>query len=117
MHLQTYFIWQDEVLIIRLEGELDHHEAASLKENWQAMLRDHQAVDVILNLEKVTFMDSSGIGVILGRYKEITARGGELVICALNPAIERLLQLSGLFKIIRYEAEEAHALYSLGGVR
>lgn len=102
MSLQCYFEMKDNVLIIRLDGELDHHEASSLKEEWQKKMIQFRANDVVLNLENITFMDSSGIGVILGRYKEITAAGGELVICSINPAIERLFQLSGLFKIIRY---------------
>lgn len=117
MSLQCYFEMKDNVLIIRLDGELDHHEASHLKEEWQKKMIQFRANDVVLNVENITFMDSSGIGVILGRYKEITAVGGELVICSINPAIERLFQLSGLFKIIRYEEKEEHALYSLGGVR
>ena len=46
---------------------------------------------VILNLEDVTFMDSSGIGVLLGRYKEIIQLGGELVVCSINPSIKRII--------------------------
>lgn len=117
MTLQYDFEVKEQVLIIRLHGELDHHEASALKDRWQKKMITHRIHDVVLNVGNLTFMDSSGIGVILGRYKEITAAGGELIICSMNPGTERLFQLSGLFKIIRYEEKEEHALYSLGGVR
>ena len=59
-------------------------------------------------------MDSSGLGVILGRYKQIKAMGGEMVVCAISPAVKRLFDMSGLFKIIRFEPNEENALQKLG---
>jgi len=112
--LTSYFIVKENVLIVRLCGELDHHEAVLLREVWQKKLSDENVQHVILNLEEVTFMDSSGIGVLLGRYKEIVQLGGELVVCSINPAIERLFEMSGLFKIIRLAKNEQNALDSLG---
>lgn len=114
MSLTTFFTIRENVLIIRLTGELDHHEATILREAWQNKLREGTVKHVILNLEEISFMDSSGIGVLLGRYKEILQLGGELVVCSVNPAIERILEMSGLFKIIRIEANEDFALLSLG---
>lgn len=102
------------MLVVRLIGELDHHEASILRDAWQKKLKEEDVQHVILNLEQVTFMDSSGIGVILGRYKEIIHSGGELIVCSINPAIKRLLEMSGLFKIIRLVENEQFALHSLG---
>jgi len=112
--LSSYFAVKENVLIVRLSGELDHHEAAILREAWQKKLSEENVQHVILNLEKVTFMDSSGIGVLLGRYKEIVQLGGELVVCSINPAIKRIFEMSGLFKIIRLAETEQFALDSLG---
>ncbi len=114
MSLTTFFTIKEDVLIIRLSGELDHHEATILREAWQNKLREGTVKHVILNLEEVSFMDSSGIGVLLGRYKEIMQLGGELVVCAVNPSIERIFNMSGMFKIIRLEPNEENALLSLG---
>jgi len=114
MALHCSFKIKEDVLIVRLSGELDHHEASILREKWQRQLRESHIKHVILNLEEVSFMDSSGIGVILGRYKEIARLGGELVVCSIHPSIERIFEMSGLFKIIRLEVNEQHALYSLG---
>lgn len=114
MSLTTFFNVRENVLIIRLTGELDHHEATILREAWQNKLKEGTVKHVILNLEEVTFMDSSGIGVLLGRYKEILELGGELVVCSVNPSIKRILEMSGMFKIIRIESDEEFALLSLG---
>src|SRR5690625_4859529 len=114
MSLTTFFTIKEDVLIIRLTGELDHHEATILREAWQNKLREGTVKHVILNLEEVHFMDSSGIGVLLGRYKEILQLGGELVVCSVNPSIKRILEMSGMFKIIRIESNEQFALLSLG---
>lgn len=102
------------VLLVRLEGELDHHTAERLRNEMNEKLLDHRIKHLVLNLENLTFMDSSGLGVILGRYKEIKERDGEVVVCAISPAVKRLFDLSGLFKIIRLEANEQFALQTLG---
>ncbi|MEI3604684.1 anti-sigma F factor antagonist [Pseudogracilibacillus sp. SE30717A] len=114
MSLTSDFKVIENVLVVRLSGELDHHEAVILRETWQRKLREERVQHVILNLEEMTFMDSSGIGVLLGRYKEIIHMGGELVVCSLNPAIRRIFEMSGLFKIIRLAENEQFALDSLG---
>ncbi|TXC93356.1 anti-sigma F factor antagonist [Metabacillus litoralis] len=102
------------VLCIRLSGELDHHAAEELRTKVTEMLAANQSKHIVLNLENLAFMDSSGLGVILGRYKQIKAMGGEMVVCAISPAVKRLFDMSGLFKIIRLEENEMKALQTLG---
>lgn len=114
MGLNADFTVIENVLIVRLSGELDHHEANGLREAWQKKLREDRVQHVVLNLREVTFMDSSGIGVLLGRYKEVLKLGGELVVCSVNPVIQRIFEMSGLFKIIRQTENEQLALHSLG---
>lgn len=114
MGLQSMFSVKDNVLIVRLSGELDHHTAEILRDEWKRMIYEHGVDHVILNLGDVTFMDSSGLGVILGRYKEIMQLGGEVVVCSIAPSIKRLFEMSGLFKIIRLESNESLALEALG---
>jgi stage II sporulation protein AA (anti-sigma F factor antagonist) len=72
--------------------------------------------NVILSLKELSFMDSSGLGVILGRYKQITAKGGRMVVCDVSPAVYRLFELSGLFKIVGVQENEKSALSSLEAV-
>ncbi|MDV2683345.1 anti-sigma F factor antagonist [Alkalihalophilus lindianensis] len=102
------------VLLVRLEGELDHHTAEKLRKQVEGHLTDANVKHIVLNLKQLSFMDSSGLGVILGRYKQVKANGGEMVVCAISPAVKRLFEMSGLFKIIRLEESEQFALKTLG---
>lgn len=104
----------ENVLIVRLVGELDHHEAEQLREEWTRKIYTTGVKHMIVNLKQLSFMDSSGLGVFIGRYKEIVQIGGEMVVCHVNPFVKRLFELSGLFKIVRLEKSEKQALYKLG---
>jgi stage II sporulation protein AA (anti-sigma F factor antagonist) len=103
-----------DVLLIRLAGELDHHTAEELRTKVTDLLKKEQIRHIVLNLEHLTFMDSSGLGVILGRYKQIKNIGGEMIVCSISPAVKRLFEMAGLFKIIRFESDEQYALKTLG---
>ncbi|MDQ0213755.1 stage II sporulation protein AA (anti-sigma F factor antagonist) [Oikeobacillus pervagus] len=105
---------KEDVLCIRLSGELDHHTAENLRTRATETIENHEIRHIVLNLEQLSFMDSSGLGVILGRYKQIKQKHGEMVVCAISPAVQRLFEMSGLFKIIRMEPSEANALERLG---
>jgi stage II sporulation protein AA (anti-sigma F factor antagonist) len=105
---------KEDVLCIRLSGELDHHSADELREKASNAIERNKIHHIVLNLEHLSFMDSSGLGVILGRYKQIKQVQGEMVVCAISPAIQRLFEMSGLFKIIRLEPTEKFALQRLG---
>lgn len=114
MHLKSTFIVKEDVLIVRLKGDLDHHGAEQLRDKWKEEMYNNAIRHVILNLEDISFMDSSGLGVVLGRYKEVLQLGGEMIVCSLNPSIERLFDMSGLFKIVRLVENEDYALTTLG---
>ncbi len=103
-----------DVLCIRLSGELDHHTAEDLRSRASSLIEEHNIKHILLNLEELSFMDSSGLGVILGRYKQIKQKHGEMIVCAISPAVKRLFDMSGLFKIIRLEPTEENALQRLG---
>lgn len=114
MSLQIDLTTKDQVLIIRLVGELDHHTAEKVRQQVEQKIEVNSVRHILLNLEELTFMDSSGLGVILGRYKQITQLGGKMIICAISPSIYRLFELSGMFKILDIVESEQKALESLG---
>ncbi|WEG11447.1 anti-sigma F factor antagonist [Pullulanibacillus sp. KACC 23026] len=114
MGLQVKLEVKHEVLCIRLEGELDHHTADELRARVTEAIEKQPVRHILLNLGNLEFMDSSGLGVILGRYKQITSTGGEMVVCSISPPVKRLFEMSGLFKIIRFEENEDYALHALG---
>ncbi|SDC42879.1 anti-sigma F factor antagonist [Shouchella lonarensis] len=112
MSLNIHLEQKEDVLLVRLQGELDHHFAKELRVKMEEKM--FHTKHVVLNLAELSFMDSSGLGVILGRYKQLQANGGEMVVCAISPAVKRLFEMSGLFKIIGTEENEAFALQKLG---
>lgn len=105
---------RSEVLCIRLSGELDHHTADILRSKATQAIEEYGIRHIVLNLEGLSFMDSSGLGVILGRYKQLKQLHGEMVVCSVSPAVERLFDMSGLFKIVKMEPTEQFALQRLG---
>lgn len=105
-----------EAMIVRLKGELDHHSAAELKSRMEQMIEQEHIHHIILSLKELNFMDSSGLGVILGRYKQVANKGGQMIVCDCSPSVYRLFEMSGLFKILSIEENEQNALDRLGVV-
>lgn len=114
MGLGYTFEVKQQVLIVRLSGELDHHESEGLRDEWKRLMYENPVKHLIVNLQDLNFMDSSGLGVVLGRYKETLQLGGEMVVCSVKPSIKRLFEMSGIFKIVNLEENEVIALESLG---
>lgn len=113
MSLQIEFEQGRKALIIRLKGELDHHTADVVKARMEEAITKEYTNHVVLSLRELTFMDSSGLGVVLGRYKQISAKGGKLAVCDVSPSVYRLFELSGLFKIVSIHDNERSAISSL----
>lgn len=88
-------------LIVHLIGELDHHSAEEVRVKIDDRIERDNITKVILDFSKVTFMDSSGIGAVVGRYKKVSAKGGKICVADVNNSVNRVFELSGLFKIIK----------------
>ena len=113
MGLQIHI--EGRVLIASLEGELDHHQAERLRPQIDAAYEKSTCKHLVLDMGGVSFMDSSGIGMIIGRYKNTEKRSGQLVLANMNEAIARLFDVSGLAKIVARTATVKDALSMLGG--
>lgn len=87
-------------LIARICGELDHHVAAEVRESIDRELARTGAVNVAFDFSGVTFMDSSGIGVIMGRYKAAKALGGRIIIYGASDSVKRIISMSGVGTIV-----------------
>ncbi len=97
-------------LLLRLDGELDMQTASTVRQAIDIEIEKRGIRKVILNFQNVRFIDSSGLGVIIGRYKKLLPLGGTLKICNVPPQIYRIMELSGLPKIINFYVDEAQAL-------
>jgi stage II sporulation protein AA (anti-sigma F factor antagonist) len=104
---------QGDVLIARLGGELDHHTADKVKGHLEQQLAKGHTKHLVVNLAGMHFMDSSGLGVLIGRYKQIKQLGGQMKVSNVDPAIYRIIEMSGLFKIIQVHPTEHEALSGL----
>lgn len=80
----------------RLSGELDHHHTQKLREEIDRSVQKEHPNRLILNFAGVEFMDSSGIGLVLGRYRLMQEREGSLVLCAMPPHIRRVMRVAGI---------------------
>ena len=93
---------------IYLPSEVDHHNAEEMRKNADALIERNHIKFVIFDFEMTDFMDSSGIGVIMGRYKIIRLVGGEVWAVHANARIKKILTMSGMTKIMQiYEEDEA----------
>ncbi|MCX7923648.1 MAG: anti-sigma F factor antagonist [Clostridia bacterium] len=100
MNLQVKFLSKGTTLIVSILGELDHHSAEYIRQKVDSEIIKATTKNIIFDFSKVTFMDSSGIGVILGRYKNVQKINGKTSIANVNSQIKRIFEMSGLFKII-----------------
>ena len=90
----------DDYLCIRLPEEVDHHKSAYISENADRYILKDRVSNVVLDFSDTQFMDSSGIGIIMGRYKKISCFGGKVFAIHADRQIRRILYMSGLNKII-----------------
>ncbi len=88
-----------ERLTVWLTGELDHHAARELREQVDAAVERSRTRQLYLDFSGVTFMDSSGIGLIMGRYRLLHSRGGSLTVVGASERLGRLMRLAGLDKL------------------
>ena len=91
-------------LAVFLEGELDHDTTALMRAEIDNQLRDAAISELIIDMAGVSFMDSSGIGLVLGRYKQMAARRGCVSISRPGRRIDMLLKLAGVYELIERKA-------------
>jgi len=97
---------QENCLTIFLPSELDHHNAEEIRRRADRLIEKHHIRCVIFDFEETNFMDSSGIGVIMGRYRMMNLLGGEVWAVHANERMKKILMMSGVSKIVQIYEEE-----------
>ncbi|MFC5541103.1 MAG: anti-sigma F factor antagonist [Bacilli bacterium] len=105
---------ENDIAIIRLYGELDHHEAEKIRTDISKTILKGKLHTIIWNLERLNFMDSSGVGLILGRMRELNAVNGQTIILNPSNTMKKIFQFSGLSKYVMEGKEEEAILYARG---
>lgn len=92
-------------MVIIVPAELDHHRAEQIRREADRIMTGRQVQRIIFDFQNTVFMDSAGIGMIMGRYKLVQSQGGTVIAIHVNDRVRRILTLSGIHKIVAmYEA-------------
>ena len=91
------------ILSVHVRGEIDHHSAASIRQGIDATLFEKRPSKLILDLSAVSFMDSSGLGLIMGRYSVMKELGGDMTVWNPSPETRAILTLAGMERLVRIE--------------
>ncbi|MBO5269735.1 MAG: anti-sigma factor antagonist [Clostridia bacterium] len=101
------FFVSEDTLTVSLTGEIDHHAAARVREEIDAQIYRTRPKRTLLDLSGIEFMDSSGLGLIMGRIALMRKLGGETVLYHPTEKVLRIVRLSGLERMMKIETEEA----------
>ena len=113
MELKTKII--EDSLLVKIIGELDHHTSEEIREQVDYLFTSNNLKNIIFDLSHMNFMDSSGVGMFMGRYKKIKGKNGHPIMINIQDSNRRLLQMSGLFNIYKEHANLDEALAAVRG--
>ena len=94
------FVNKGSVLVISIAGELDQHSADYIRQKIDAQMIRSTTRNIVFDLSKISFMDSSGIGVIMGRFKNIQQLGGKAALAGGAPQIRRIFEMAGILRLM-----------------
>ena len=103
--MQTTYYKKDKHLVFEIEEEIDECSVQNLKRRMDNEIQRYMPKEVIFDFSNVSFMDSAGIGLVIGRYKLIDMIGGELKVANVNLQIQKIFEMSGLLKLIPVECK------------
>ena len=94
-----------DTLTVLLTGEIDHHSAAGMRAQIDEAIERHRPAVLMLDFGGVTFMDSSGIGLVMGRYKLMNSLGGTVSVVNTPKPLQKVMRLAGLDRLARINAD------------
>lgn len=103
--METVYKNEDKSLTLKITEELDHHTVEKIRRRADYEIERYIPRKVILDFNSVSFMDSAGIGLILGRYKNVSILGGKLEVVNVSKQVIKILNMSGLSKLIEIKEE------------
>lgn len=104
--MENHYKLEDGCLIIHMPKELDHHQASQLKLEADYLIDAYHVRELVFDFSETEFMDSSGIGVIIGRCRNIGYYGGKASARNLSGRMKKIFMVSGLHKLIKTDAAE-----------
>ena len=104
--MEERFHMIEDYLMIRMPEEIDHHQAAALSRTADQYILQEPVKHIVFDFEDTRFMDSSGVGVVIGRYKKIACFGGRVYAVNADSQIQRIIRVSGLKKVLNVVEED-----------
>ena len=104
----------DNILLIKFFGEIDHHYTEEMRNKIDKEFARNNSKNILFDFSNVDFMDSSGIGMIIGRYKLCNTKNGVTAAFGLNENTKRIFEISGLLKLIKIFKTKESAIVALG---
>ncbi len=101
------FSAEGDGLFVSVGGEIDHHGAAPLRDSIDALIWEYRPRHLYLDMSGVEFMDSSGLGLIMGRYELMRELGGDVTVRDPAPCVDRMLKLTGFERRVKTEISAA----------
>ena len=95
----TYYL-SDKLLVLRITEEIDDYSVQKIRRKADYEIERYMPRKVVFDFDSVTFMDSAGIGMVIGRYKEVSMLGGKLELANMSETVKKIFQMSGVLKII-----------------
>ena len=111
--MQMEFYMLDSTLIVVLKGEIDHHTCVAIRQTIDKTYQKKRAKNLLFDFEEVTFMDSSGIGMLMGRYRLVAIGGGRTGLYNVPKDIERILKMANIYKLMKAYSNKQEALKEL----
>ena len=94
---------QELTLTAHIQGEIDHHNVPEIRREIDFAAERYHPEKLVLDFGEVTFMDSSGIGLVMGRYKTIKSLGGKITVVNTSSQIKKVMKLAGLDHLAEIE--------------
>jgi len=108
--MQLFFKTINKTVVVSVVGEIDHHTSEEVRDRIDRYINSNSIKNIVFDFTDVSFMDSAGIGVIIGRYKKVSIMDGKVAVVTRNPQIKRMLEISGVYKISKQVDDIDNAL-------
>lgn len=98
--MNTKYEEEDKLLIFEITEEIDHHSSEKIRRKMDNEIEKYMPKKIVFDFNQVTFMDSSGIGMLMGRYKAVRRLGGVAELINVKPSVKKIFEMCGLLKVI-----------------
>ena len=98
--MESKFYDEDKLIVFKITEEIDDHSVQMIRRRVDDEIERDMPRKIVFDFDSVTFMDSAGIGLVLGRYKFVNILGGKLEVTNLTQSVKRIFEMSGLLRLI-----------------